>query len=172
MEHVVRGLSTTNSTVTNYHFDYRMEAKQSKSIRTHLLSILHAAHTARCSTLYPHRIPLRPWRSISLPWVGASLLGPGPCGRTLLLLGVGIGPSIWLATHLPYLVHRAWGLEDTERQKVELREPKLWTDSPAILPSKRQEGNNCLSFTHCVGVDVGVSAASIRRCSHTLQQAP
>lgn len=147
----------------------RMEAKQSKSITTHLLSILHAAHTARCSTLYPHRIPLRTRRSIGLPRVGASLLGPRPCGRPLLLLGVGIGPSVWLATHFSYLVHRAWGLEDTERGKMfELHEPKLWLDSPAMLPSKLWEGNNCLSFTHCVGVDVGVSTVSIRCCSHTL----
>lgn len=110
-----------------------MQGKSSKSI-TYLLAILHAAHTARCSTLHPHRISLRTRRTIALSRIGASLLGPRPCGRPLLLLGVGVGPSIWLPTHLPYLVHRAWRLEDTEKEC--LNELKQWMDGLENLPSK------------------------------------
>lgn len=81
------------------------------SIPRHLLSVLHAAHASRRSDLHRHGIPLRGWRSVALSWVRASLLGSRPCGRPLLLLlGVRIGCSIWLASHLPYLVHGAWRL--------------------------------------------------------------
>lgn len=95
----------------------KMQRGSSESIITDLLSILYAAHSARCSVLlHPHRIPLRARRSVALPWVRASLLGYRPCGRPLLLLGVRVGSYIWLATHLPYLVHWAWRLEDTQRE--------------------------------------------------------
>lgn len=33
----------------------------------------------------------------------------------MLLLGVGVGASVWLPTYLPYLVHRAVRLEETQR---------------------------------------------------------
>lgn len=92
--------------------------KYSELSITNLLAILYAAHTTRRSTLDPHRIPLRAWRAIALPWVGTSLLGPGSCGRPLLLLGVGTGTSIWLTTHLSYLVHWARRLEDKNREIV------------------------------------------------------
>lgn len=106
-----------------------MQGKSFLSI-TYLLAILHAAHTARCSTLHPHRISLR---SIALSRIGASLLGSRPRGGPLLLLGVGVGPSIWLPTHLPNLVHWAWRLEDTEKEC--LNELKRWMDGLETLDS-------------------------------------
>lgn len=101
---------------------------------TNLLSILHAAHSTRGSTLNPNGISLRTRRSIALPRIRASLLGPRSCGRPLLLLGVGVGSSIWLATHLPYLVHWTWGLKETKR--VYLTRMERWIDGLTILLSK------------------------------------
>lgn len=148
----------------------RMRVKSSKLIITDLLScILHAAHGAWCSALHPHRIPLRAWRSVSLPWVRPSLLGSRPCGRPLLLLSVGIGSNIRLATHLPYLVHWAWRLEDTERMIKWAARVDRWTGNSIIQTVwKRFDfGDNCLSFSHGVWVDGYVlSTAHIRLCSN------
>lgn len=112
----------------------KMQGKSSKSIITDLLSILHAAHRPRCSALHAHGIPLRAWRSVALPRVRASLLGSRPCRRPLLLLRIGVGSSIWLPAHLPYLVHWAWRLEDTQREYfIEL---KQWIEGLAKVYEK------------------------------------
>lgn len=134
--HTHKQEGTTGGEDTNFKEGFcKLKIKmQGKSKSTYLLSVLHAAHTARCSILHPQRKPLR---AIALPWVRASLLGCRPWRRPLLLLGVGVRPSIWLATHLPYLVHRAWGLENTQRRC--LNELNRRTGG---LPRRYDFGNN------------------------------
>lgn len=112
-----------------------------QSIITDLLSILHATHSARGSTLHPDRVSLGARRSIALAWIRTSLLGYRPCGRRLLLLGVRVGSSVWLATHLPYLVHWAWRLTETHTESQCITELRQWMyglhwDVQAKLASK------------------------------------
>lgn len=143
-----------------------MQGRLFKSIITDLLSILYAAHSARCSVLHPHRIPLRARRSVALPWVRASLLGSRPCWRALLRLGVGVGSSIWLATHLPHLVHWAWRLEDT-RERICFNELKQWMDGLSL----KLHGKGLEVIVTGFEVDgYGVSITFIRLCSHTPKQ--
>lgn len=139
---------------------------------TDLLSILHAAHSTRGSTLHPNGISLRTRRSIALPRIRASLLGPRSCGRPLLLLGVGVGSSIWLASHLPYLVHWTWWLKETKR--VYLTKMERWIDGLTILLSKLcGEGLTWEIIARHSLVASGLMAIVcllllLRQCSHTL----
>lgn len=106
------------------------------SVGRHLLSVLHAAHGAGRSALHPHRIPLRARRSVALPRVRASLLGYGPRRRPLLLLGVGVGPSVRLAAHLPYLVHWARRLVSVWRLSSVPRAHGRRMVGPLLLPTR------------------------------------